>query len=69
MGRSAVRAGARHSGLLKAEDPLHLTKLGVGVLQRRGALDDHVDPDLVEAVFRREVDACAEPVVASNAVR
>ncbi len=51
-GPGAVRrpAGRAHAGgarLLQAQDPLDLAQLSVGILQRRGALDDHVDSDLV----------------------
>ena len=49
-------AGA--AGVLHAQDPLDLTELGVGVLEQRRALDDHVDPDAV--ADRHLVDQSAE---------
>jgi phosphate transport system ATP-binding protein len=56
--RAAIGADARHRGLLQAQDPLDLLQLGVGRLQIGGALDDHVDPDLV--TDRHLIDQPAE---------
>ena len=57
--RGATRAAdAGRARLLEAEDPLNLAELGVGILELRGPLDDHVDPDLV--TDRHLVDEAAE---------
>src|SRR5579859_8008444 len=47
VGRPAPGAGACGPRLLEAQDPLHLAQLGIGILEQRRALDQHIDPHLL----------------------
>ena len=58
MGRSTRRARSGRRGLLQAEDPLDLSKLGIGVLEDGGPLHEDVDSDAV--TDRHLVDETAE---------
>ena len=55
---AAGTAGARGRRLLHANDAFDLAQLGVCILQRCGALDQHLDPDAV--ANRHLIDQAAE---------
>lgn len=47
MRRATRGAGAGGRRLFQSQDSLYLGELGIGILERRGTLDENVDPDLI----------------------